>query len=35
MKKNDSPLDILKKRFTLGQITKDEYDEHKKILVND
>jgi uncharacterized membrane protein len=27
MKKKDSPLDILQKRFALGQINKDEYQE--------
>lgn len=31
-KKKDSPLDILQKRFASGQITKEEYQEHKKIL---
>jgi putative membrane protein len=35
MKKKDSPLDILQKRFALGQIDKDEYQEQKKILSND
>lgn len=29
-KKKDSPLDILQKRFTSGQITKEEYQESKK-----
>ena len=32
MKKKDSPLDILRKRFASGQINKDEYLEQKKIL---
>ena len=31
-KRKDSPLDILQKRFASGQITKEEYEEHKKIL---
>ena len=31
-RKKDSPLDILKKRFASGEITKEEYQEHKKIL---
>jgi len=30
--KKDAPLDLLKKRFASGQITKEEYLEHKKIL---
>lgn len=30
-----TPLDILQKRFASGQISKDEYAEHKKILEND
>jgi putative membrane protein len=34
-KAKDSPLDILQKRFAAGQITKEEYQEHKKILQND
>ena len=33
--KNDSPFDILRKRFAAGEITKDEYQEKKKILEND
>jgi len=28
----DSPTDILKKRFASGQISKEEYEENKKIL---
>ena len=35
MKRKDAPLDILKKRFASGQITKDEYQEQKKILADD
>lgn len=35
MKRKDSPLDILKKRFASGQINKEEYQEQKKILEND
>jgi len=33
--KKDSPLDILRKRFASGQITKEEYSESKKILENE
>ncbi len=33
--KKDTPLEILKKRFASGQITKEEYQERKKILEND
>jgi len=28
----ESPLDILKRRFAAGEITKEEYEERKKIL---
>lgn len=31
-RKNDTPLDILKKRFASGQINNEEYQEKKKIL---
>jgi putative membrane protein len=33
--KKDSPFDILQKRFASGIITKEEYDEKKKILQAD
>ena len=31
--KRDTPLDILQKRFAKGEITKEEYKESKKILL--
>lgn len=31
-KKRDSPLDILKKRFASGHISKEEYQDQKSIL---
>lgn len=31
-RRKDAPLDILKLRLANGQITKEIYDEHKKIL---
>jgi len=34
-KKKDSSLDILQKRFASGQITKEEYQEHKALLEKD
>ncbi|MVT39506.1 SHOCT domain-containing protein [Chitinophaga oryziterrae] len=34
-KKSESPLDILKRRFASGQITKAEYEESKKVLESD
>jgi putative membrane protein len=34
-KKKDSPLDILQKRFAAGEITKDQYMEHKALLEKD
>ncbi|KIA86047.1 membrane protein [Kaistella jeonii] len=30
--RKDSPLDILKRRFASGEITKEQYLEHKKLL---
>ncbi|NOY46811.1 MAG: SHOCT domain-containing protein [Chlorobi bacterium] len=33
--KKDSPLDILKKRFAKGEISKEEYQEAKKTLKSD
>jgi putative membrane protein len=33
--KEDNSLEILKKRFAKGEITKDEYEEMKKILDKD
>ncbi|WP_262925441.1 SHOCT domain-containing protein [Lacihabitans sp. LS3-19] len=32
--KKDSPLDILKKRFAQGEISKEDYLEKKKLLEN-
>ena len=32
MKKKDSPIDILKKRFASGQLSKEQYEEHKAVL---
>ena len=34
-RRRESPLDILKKRLASGQITKEEYEENKRILEND
>ncbi len=34
-KKKDSPLDVLQKRFALGQITKEIYQEHKVLFEKD
>lgn len=31
--KTETPLEILKKRFAKGEITKEEYDEKKKLLL--
>ncbi|OCX54017.1 hypothetical protein BEL04_07010 [Mucilaginibacter sp. PPCGB 2223] len=31
-KRKDSPMDILKRRFASGEITKEDYREKKKIL---
>jgi len=33
--RDETPLDILKKRFAKGEITKDEYEEMKKTLDKD
>ena len=33
--KNEDPLQILKKRFAKGEITKDEYEDSKKTLEAD
>jgi putative membrane protein len=33
--RKDSPLDILQRRFALGEITNEEYQEKIKILEND
>jgi putative membrane protein len=34
-RKKYTPLDILQRRFASGQITNEEYNEKKKILLND
>lgn len=31
----ETPLEILKKRFALGEITKDQYEEMRRILVDE
>ena len=33
--KKDSPLEILQRRFASGEITKEDYEEKKKILQSD
>lgn len=30
--KKETPLDILKRRFASGEITKEDYQEHKRLL---
>ncbi len=32
---SETPLEILKRRFALGEITKDQYDEMKKVLLDE
>ena len=34
-KRRDSPLDVLKKRFAAGEISKEEFEENKKVLENE
>jgi putative membrane protein len=34
-RRKDAPLDILQKRFAAGQITNEEYQESKKMLIAD
>jgi putative membrane protein len=34
-RRKDSPLDILQKRFASGQLTMEEYQQHKTMLEND
>ena len=34
-KKKDSPLDILLKQFAAGNMTKEEYQERKRLIQND
>ena len=33
--KKDSPLDILQKRFAAGELSNEEYNEKKKMLLSD
>ena len=32
---NETPLEILKRRFALGEITREQYDEMRRVLLND
>jgi len=34
-RRKDQPLDILNRRFASGEITKEEYEESKKLIEND
>jgi putative membrane protein len=34
-RRKDTPLDVLKRRFASGEITKEEYEDRKKIIEND
>jgi putative membrane protein len=34
-RRKDSPLDILQRRLAWGQITNEEYQESKKVLISD
>lgn len=32
---NETPLEILKRRFALGEITKEQYEEMRKVLLDE
>jgi uncharacterized membrane protein len=32
---NETPLEILKRRFALGEITKEQYEEMRKVLLGE